>query len=132
MSEEFNKAMDTQVEAMLKDPKINDRIGRILALTDYYKPAMSITLSAISIPVNIREMVEEMSDESKMIALRHEALHQMLMDRRVGEYKLFSRDDDSLLDLVPIPAKQKPKPTWQDRRQQSADAKAALIARMRK
>jgi hypothetical protein len=61
---------------------------------------MSITLSAISIPVNIREMVEEMSDESKMIALRHEALHQMLMDRRVGEYKLFSRDDDGLLDLV--------------------------------
>lgn len=60
----------------------------------------------------------------------HEMYHQLIRDRQVGEYVLFYEDVDHL-PVAHVPEKQKPQPTWQDRRKASADAKQALIDKMK-
>lgn len=53
-------------------------------------------------------------------------------DRRIGEFRLEFRDDlPDPIDVTPMP-KKIIKPTWEDRRAQSHNAKMALVNKLRR
>jgi predicted ATP-dependent serine protease len=71
-----------------------------------------------------------LSMQDQMFVLDHEELHNryQLHPTRNGDYERAR----TYIDGFVVAPKTKPQPSWQDRQQQSRNAKAALIAKLKK
>lgn len=148
--EEYNKAEDARVEDL-----IEQRRG-VSDLLDQLEPADSVTQEFYFNLINDRKVGEyripsfpsidtaallaSLSSREQQVLLIHEALHRqahrnaMKRERQEEYLHYYAIDDMDFYKLdhgFVVEPKQKPKPTWQDRRQQSQKAKQALVAKMK-
>ena len=139
--EDFNKAEDERIEAEIEQG------GGLISFMEDLNPADPETQAFFSRLINERRvnplvpvhtlsidtaaLMASLSSREQQVLLIHELLHKQTL-RNFRERELREETPYKINHAIfPIEPKQKPKPTWQDRRQQSLDAKQALVAKMK-
>ena len=148
--EEYNKDEDARVEDLIEQRRgVSDLLDRLepadpVVQEFYFNLINDRKVGEYRIPtfisIDTAALIAGLSSREQRVLLIHEALHRQVrrnaLEREFQEesFGYYAIDDIDFYKLdhgFAVEPKQKPKPTWQDRRQQSQKAKQALVAKMK-
>lgn len=148
--EEYNKAEDARVEDLIEQRRgVSDLLGQLEPVDPvvqdfYFNLINDRKVGEYRIPtfptIDTAALIASLSSREQQVLLIHEALHRQArrnaLEREFQEESLlyYAIDEMDFYKIdhgFVVEPKQKPKPTWQDRRQQSQKAKQALVAKMK-